>query len=58
MTEKAKYLDRILSRRNFNKFDTSLLSNDGGKYSPSIRRLVCNLDIYLLEFLTNTNVHS
>ncbi len=43
MTEKIKYFDRIMSRRGLGKFDRSLLSNDGGKYSPSIRRLVCNL---------------
>ncbi|CAF0833207.1 unnamed protein product [Adineta steineri] len=28
-----------MSRRGLTKFDTSFLSNDGGKYSPSIRRL-------------------
>jgi len=43
MTEKPKYSYRMMSKRSLNKFDTTLLTNDGGKYSPSIRRLVCNL---------------
>jgi hypothetical protein len=40
MTEKIKYSDRIMSGCGLNKFDPSLLTNDGGKYSPSIRKLV------------------
>ncbi|CAF4564179.1 unnamed protein product [Rotaria sp. Silwood2] len=39
MAEKTKYFDRIMLRRGLSKFDASLLSNDGGKYSPSIRKL-------------------
>ncbi|UJR10434.1 hypothetical protein I4U23_014638 [Adineta vaga] len=39
MSEKGKFLDRIMSKRGLTKFDTTFLTNDGGKYSPSIRRL-------------------
>jgi hypothetical protein len=43
MTEKTKYSYRITSKSSLNKFDIILLTNDGEKYSPSIRRLVYNL---------------
>ncbi|CAF3302375.1 unnamed protein product [Rotaria socialis] len=39
MAEKNNFHDGIMLRRGLRKFDTTLLSNDGGKYSPSIRRL-------------------
>ncbi|CAF1198909.1 unnamed protein product [Rotaria magnacalcarata] len=39
MAEKNNFYDGIMLRRGLSKFDTTLLSNDGGKYSPSIRRL-------------------
>ncbi len=59
MTEKIKYFDRLMSKRDISKFDTTLLpSNDGGKYSPSIRRLVWS--IFYLEiidyFLFSVNI--
>ena len=43
MADKIKEFDRMVSKVDLSKFDISLLSNDGGKYSPSIRRLVRNI---------------
>ena len=37
----------MMSKRGLNKFDTILLTNDGGKYSPSIRKLVCKISLYI-----------
>lgn len=45
MAEKSKLYDGIMLRRGLSKFDATLLSNDGGQYSPSIRRIVCYLKL-------------